>query len=130
MLTTFSHGAWVDSRTNPLLDLQISDSQLIDWYTNMLVSGTVNYLWGQASIYIYCIPMSEDDCEFFIFIEPLFSSLTAPFAVNSHTVDLPAGLSYYTSQGEGCYYQGLVAHHFSSPTLRLTILKNKPGDRK
>lgn len=65
MFATFADGSWVDFRTNPILNHEVSASQLTDWYNYILVAGTINYLWTQASIYIYCMPMTQDDCEYF-----------------------------------------------------------------
>ncbi|KAF3401943.1 hypothetical protein F1880_009951 [Penicillium rolfsii] len=61
MFNTFADGSWVDFRTDPILNDEIEASQLTDWYNYILVAGTINYLWTQASIYIYCMPMTQDD---------------------------------------------------------------------
>lgn len=68
MFSTFEDGNWVDFRTNPILNDDVTATQLTNWYNYILVAGTINYLWTEASIYIYCMPMTEDDCKYFEYV--------------------------------------------------------------
>jgi hypothetical protein len=63
MLQTLANGSWADFRAHPLLYNEITTSQLTVYYVDILVAGTVNYLWTQGSIYIYCMEMTSDDCK-------------------------------------------------------------------
>jgi hypothetical protein len=62
ILSTFADGAWVDFRTNPVLNSDITPADLMTFYMNILTAGTINYLWTEASIYLYCFQMSQSDC--------------------------------------------------------------------
>jgi hypothetical protein len=58
VLATFANGAWVDFRINPVLNGDITQAQQRILYLDILTAGTVNYLWTEASIYLYCMEMA------------------------------------------------------------------------
>jgi hypothetical protein len=117
MVSLFENGAFLREETMPLISTNTSNlvttTEISTDLNYVWDAAIVNTLWNQSSVFLYCYPMSEDDCMIRAIILVFLVShelmeLPMEILVNSNSGKYPTDLQAWISQdsGYGCYLQG------------------------